>query len=125
MIRPGDGSDGLMEADLTAWGKAVTLETTGRRSGLQRRVTVGFVEERGGTLLVAASSTATHWAQNLAAEPRCYVELAGDRRACRAMLLDEPERHAAVAALILKYGTPAERLGAGPAFRLRPQATEA
>lgn len=26
----------------------------------------------------------------------------------------------AVVALILKYGTPAERLGRGPAFRLRP-----
>ena len=106
-----------MENDLTAWGKAVTLETVGRRSGLPQRVTIGFVEGADGAVLVAAGSDSTHWARNLAAEPRCHVELAGDRRACRAVPLDDDERHAVVAALILKYGTPAERLGAGPAFR--------
>ena len=34
--------------------------------------------------------------------------------------LPEPGRQEAVRALILKYGTPAERLGWGPAFRLVP-----
>jgi hypothetical protein len=29
------------------------------------------------------------------------------------------EANAGIVALILKYGTPAERLGRGPAFRLR------
>jgi hypothetical protein len=38
----------------------------------------------------------------------------------RAIALDGTERNAAIAALILTYGTPAERLGAGPAFRLVP-----
>jgi len=33
--------------------------------------------------------------------------------------LDGAARNAAIGALILKYGTPAERLGRGPAFRLR------
>jgi hypothetical protein len=39
-----------------------------------------------------------------------------------AQALDERERNAAIAALILRYGTPAERLGRGPGFRLRPAA---
>jgi hypothetical protein len=37
-----------------------------------------------------------------------------------AQALDGPERNAAIAALILRYGTPAEGLGRGPTFRLRP-----
>ena len=39
------------------------------------------------------------------------------RRAYRAEEIDGPERARAITELILKYGTPAERLGAGPAFR--------
>jgi hypothetical protein len=34
--------------------------------------------------------------------------------------LDAPEAARVVIALILRYGTPAEGLGRGPAFRLRP-----
>lgn len=107
-----------MEADLIAWGKAIRLETIGRRSGQPREVTVGFVEEADGALLVAGSSEQTQWALNLAAQPLCQVELAGLRRAFRAQPLSGADRHAAVSALILKYGAPAELLGAGPAFRL-------
>lgn len=81
---------------------------------------VGFVEAPDGSLLVAASDTETHWALNLLAEPRCLVEREGDRLEHRAIPLDERDHHAAVAALIMKYGTPAERLGSGPAFRLVP-----
>jgi hypothetical protein len=33
--------------------------------------------------------------------------------------LEGAEAHRAVVELILRYGTPAERLGRGPAFRLR------
>jgi hypothetical protein len=36
----------------------------------------------------------------------------------RAELLSDADAARAVAALILRYGTPAERLGRGPAFRL-------
>ena len=106
-----------MEDDLAAWGKAIMLHATGRRSGQSRRVTIGFVEDDGG-LLVAASSDATHWALNLLAEPACVVELRGERRDCLAEPLLGAERDEAIASLILKYGTPAERLGGGPAFRL-------
>ena len=108
-----------MEQELADWGKAIVLEAKGRRSGLPRRVTIGFAES-GDDLLVAASSESTHWSRNLDAEPDCHVELRGVRRSCRAQRLTGADAEAAVVALILKYGTPAERLGGGPAFRLSP-----
>lgn len=119
MSHPSARPERSMEADLVAWGKAITLETVGRRSGAWRRVTIGFVEHAG-SLLVAAASDETHWARNLAADPRCRVVSQGARREYRAVRLPAGERDAAVAALILKYGTPAERLGGGQAFRLEP-----
>ena len=110
-----------MDSDLASWGKVIRLETVGRRSGQTRSVTIGFVPDRDGSLLVAASSTATSWASNLRAEPACAVELGGVRLPFRATELGADERASAVRELILKYGTPAERLGAGPAFRLEPR----
>jgi deazaflavin-dependent oxidoreductase (nitroreductase family) len=106
-----------MERELVSWGKAIVLETTGRRSGAPRRVTIGFVERDDG-LLVASAAESTHWARNLVADPRCHVEWREQRWSCRAVKLEGAARDAAVAALILKYGTPAERLGGGSAFRL-------
>jgi hypothetical protein len=45
----------------------------------------------------------------------------GDRRfAAVANVLDRAEHARAIAGLILRYGTPAERLGRGPSFRLVP-----
>jgi deazaflavin-dependent oxidoreductase (nitroreductase family) len=105
---------------LAAWGKVVLLETTGRVSGSPRRTAVGFAEEPDGSLLVAAGSDATHWAANLLADPACHGTIGDVRRAYRAEELGERERARAITELILKYGTPAERLGVGPAFRLRP-----
>jgi deazaflavin-dependent oxidoreductase (nitroreductase family) len=109
-----------MEADLATWGKVIRLETTGRRSGQRRIVTIGFVAADAGALLVAASSPSTGWAANLDADPACVVELDGERRPFSATRLGPHERAVVVRDLILKYGTPAERLGAGPAFRLEP-----
>ena len=117
----GDASRSL-EADLTAWGKVIAIETHGRSSGAIRRATIGYVAEPRGALLVAANDDATHWACNLMAEPRCTVERAGVRSDFRATRLEGPDAHAVVTALILQYGTPAERLGGGPAFRLAPLA---
>lgn len=110
-----------LEADLAAWGKVVVIETRGRRSGLPRRATVGFAEAPDGALLVAASDAETQWARNLLSDPRCVVERDGQRHAAAAVPLEDEQRHAAATALILKYGTPAERLGGGPAFRLEPR----
>jgi len=105
---------------LAAWGKVVMLETTGRVSGRTVRSAVGFVVEPDGSLLVAAGSPSAHWAANLFADPACHGTIGELRRAYRADELAGAERAWAITELILKYGTPAESLGAGPAFRLRP-----
>ena len=114
-------SDGSMEDELVAAGRYARLETRGRVSGLPRVVTIGFVEEVDGAILLAARPGA-HWADNLLADPRCVVTvgdaiLAGGRRGARRAGV-----RAAIREHILRYGTPAEMLGHGPAFRLRPVA---
>lgn len=105
---------------LAAWGKVVLLETTGRVSRRPRRTAVGFVREPDGSLLVAAGSPEADWAANLVADPACHATIGDERAAYRAEEIDGLDRSRAIAELILKYGTPAESLGAGPAFRLRP-----
>ena len=120
MNEPPGRSSRSLEDDLAAWGKVIAIETHGRSSGRIRRAIIGYVTESDGGLLVAASDDATHWARNLMAQPSCTVESEGVRSGYRAARLEGPDAHAAVAALILKYGTPAERLGGGPAFRLLP-----
>jgi hypothetical protein len=48
----------------------------------------------------------------------------GDRRfRGRAEPLDRADHARTIGGLILRYGTPAERLGRGPSFRLRPETT--
>jgi deazaflavin-dependent oxidoreductase (nitroreductase family) len=105
---------------LAASGKFVRIETRGRASGRPRSVTVGFAEEANGSLLVAAGEPDADWAENLLAEPRCVASVGERRFAVLAEPLGPAEAARAVTELILKYGTPAERLGRGTAFRLRP-----
>ena len=105
---------------LAGWGKVIRLETRGRTSGRPVTVAVGYVEEPDGSLLVAAGSPETAWGRNLLAEPECTVTLGATTWAARAEPLDDAEAARAVRELILRYGTPAERLGRGGAFRLRP-----
>jgi deazaflavin-dependent oxidoreductase (nitroreductase family) len=94
------------------------LETRGRVTGSGARAAVGFFEEPDGSLLIAAGDPDAGWALNLLAEPRCRVTI-GDRPArAEAVELVGPDRARAIRELILKYGTPSERLGSGPAFRL-------
>ena len=72
-------------------------------------------------MLVAAGSPEADWARNLDADPTCRFSLGGtDWSVAVAEPLDGPEAQRAVRDLILKYGTPAERLGRGPVYRLRP-----
>jgi deazaflavin-dependent oxidoreductase (nitroreductase family) len=105
---------------LAGWGVVARVATRGRASGREVAVAVGFVEEPDGSLLVAAGDPDADWARNLEADPRCDVRT-GDRTfAAVAEALDPAEAGRAVRELILRYGTPAERLGRGPAFRLRP-----
>jgi deazaflavin-dependent oxidoreductase (nitroreductase family) len=111
-----------MEDDLVASGRFVRIETRGERSGLARVVTVGFVEDASapGALVVAAGSADTAWAHNLLAEPRCHVRLADRSFEAIAEPLDAADHARAIRELILRYGTPAESLGHGTSFRLRP-----
>lgn len=121
-----EGADESLDpvaAAMVAEGRALRLVTRGRRTGRPVAVAVGFVEEPDGSFLVAAGRPDADWALNLLADPRCSFEtgeLAGD---AEADLLEGPEMARAIRELILRYGTPAERLGNGPAFRLRPRAT--
>lgn len=81
---------------------------------------MGYVEEPDGSLLVAAGSPDAAWARNLEADPRCRVTFGERTLDMVADMLDSAEAGRVVIALILRYGTPAEGLGRGPAFRLRP-----
>jgi deazaflavin-dependent oxidoreductase (nitroreductase family) len=102
-------------------GDVVVLEIVGRRTGRPSRTAVGYVREPDGSLLVAASADHTQWARNLEVAGRCRASIGdavGDYDAHR---LPDDARGPVVTALILRYGTPAARLGAGPAFRLVPR----
>jgi deazaflavin-dependent oxidoreductase (nitroreductase family) len=105
---------------LAGWGKVALIETSGRSSGRPASAAVGFVEEADGSLLVAAGADTADWVRNLRAQRRCRVTIGETTHDYEARELDEEEREhaAAVTALILKYGTPAEKLGRGPVFRL-------
>jgi deazaflavin-dependent oxidoreductase (nitroreductase family) len=105
---------------LAGWAKAVRILTRGRVSGREIAVAVGFIEEPDGSLLVAAGDPAADWARNLEADPRCRVTVGERSWEALAEALDAAAAGRVVADLILRYGTPAERLGRGPAFRLRP-----
>lgn len=115
---PATHAQAALESDLVAWGRVITLETRGRRSGISRQVRIGFVDEADGSLLIAARDENTHWALNLLAEPACRVVREEISEARTAVLLEHDDHDQAVRSLILKYGTPSEVLGAGPAFRL-------
>jgi deazaflavin-dependent oxidoreductase (nitroreductase family) len=104
---------------LAGWGTVAIVETRGWVSGQPARAAVGFVEDVDGSLLVAAGSPEAAWARNLLADPAGIVTIGETTRPFAADELTGLERNAAIARLILRYGTPAEGLGRGPAFRLR------
>jgi hypothetical protein len=87
-------------------------------TGRPLEVALGYVEDLDGSLLVAAGADDADWARNLEAEPRCRVSIGEVSWPALAEPLDVPQSQRAVHELILRYGTPAERLGRGPAFRL-------
>jgi hypothetical protein len=89
-------------------------------TGRATSAAIGYVDEPDGTLLVAAGSDEADWAQNLFLRPSARVTVGERQWTVVAEPLDGDERNRAVRELILRYGTPAERLGGGPAFRLRP-----
>ncbi len=113
-------TDAGIADQLSSWGKIVTIETQGRTTSRPARAGVGFIEEPDGSLLVAAGDVTADWAQNLQANPACRLTMESRTWPAVADELAGADRNLAIRELILKYGTPAERLGAGPAFRLRP-----
>lgn len=113
-------ADRAIGEELADWGTVLLLETRGRTSGDPLIVAVGYIEEPDGSLLVAANDENSHWARNLLAAPACRATREGRTAAYRADHLEGDSRNAAIVALILRYGTPAERLGAGPVFSLVP-----
>jgi hypothetical protein len=82
------------------------------------------VEDEAGTLLVAAGADDADWALNLRANPSCRVTVGRVTAEYTARDVEETVRSSAITRLILKYGTPAERLGRGPVFRLVPHESE-
>ena len=108
-----------MDDELVAQGRYARLVTTGRRSGLPRTVTVGFIERPDGAIDVAARPGA-HWAENLFDTPTCTVTIHARTWNAIAEPLEGVEFARAIRDQILRYGTPAEDLGLGAAFRLRP-----
>ncbi len=106
--------------ELVAWERAALIATRGRHSGAEREVVVGFVREPDGALLVGGGSNDADWVRNLLDDARATVTV-GDRTwTVRAEPLDGPDAARAIAELIVRYGTPAERLVSGQAFRLVP-----
>jgi deazaflavin-dependent oxidoreductase (nitroreductase family) len=113
-----------MEAELVASGRFARIETRGSQTGLTRAVTIGFVDDEivPGAILVAAGGVEAAWAANLLADPTCRVELADRTFPAVAEPLEPAEHARTIRDLILRYGTPAESLGRGTSFRLRPAA---
>ncbi len=115
---------GVMEDELVASGRFVRIEARGSQSGLERPVTVGFVDDDAtpGAILVAATAPDAAWATNLLADPACRVRVGERSFDAVAEPLAGAEHALTIRGLILRYGTPAEGLGRGPSFRLRPVA---
>jgi deazaflavin-dependent oxidoreductase (nitroreductase family) len=114
------GSEADIGRQLAEWGKVVLIQTRGRVTGQPARAAVGYLEDADGSYLVAAGDPNAAWARNLEADPLCVATVGERTGTYRAEPLAGAELHAAIAGLILRYGTPAEGLGRGPAFRLRP-----
>jgi deazaflavin-dependent oxidoreductase (nitroreductase family) len=106
--------------ELAEWGKVALLSTRGRVTGADVVTAVGFVEQPEGALVVAAGAEDADWALNLRHDALCTATIGELVSTYVAEELDGDQRNAAITSLILKYGTPAERLGRGPAFVLRP-----
>ena len=95
------------------------LTTTGRRSGRLHSVTVGFVRDRDGSILVAAQRPGSAWAGNLGKDPRCVFTVRRSIRHLVARELSGTEREAAIRRIRRRYAGD-RRYGLGPAFRLCP-----
>lgn len=106
-------------ARMAKTGRFVLIETVGRSTGRRHATPVGYVQTSDGALLVGAGAAGAHWAQNLVATPACRASLGGATEDYRAVVLTGAEREDALRAIKGRYGPGmADRIGAGPVFRL-------
>ncbi len=96
------------------------LTTRGRRSGLDRTVPMGFVEDMGGRLIIGTGLARPAWALNLREDARCRFETAGAAAAYLAVELGAAEAGRARRRLRDRYGGMSAYDGPGPAFVLHP-----
>lgn len=101
-------------------GRMAMIETVGRTSGNRYRTPVGYVRHDDGSVWLGAGRAEAQWPKNLLATPRCRVRIGGSELDYEAIALAGEERARAVAAIQAKYGAPAQRVGTGPVFVLRP-----
>jgi len=96
------------------------LTTRGRRSGQLREIEIWFTHHAGRFYVIAEYPT-SHWVQNLQADPRVQVRVAGKKFAARATSVSpetEPELHRAIQEQSTsKYGW-----GDGLVIKLDPEA---
>ena len=79
------------------WGKVARVETRGRVSGRPVTVAIGYVDEPGGSILVAAGAPDAGWARNLEVDPDCTVTIGEATWGARAEPLAPPDAARAVA----------------------------
>ncbi len=109
---------------MAASGRFLLIETVGRRTGKRHQTPVGFERAGDGSLYVGAGAASAHWAHNLLVRPTCRASVDGTTHTYRAEPLAGDARDTALRAIKGRYGPGmADRIGAGPVFRLVPLAT--
>lgn len=71
------------------------LTTTGRRTGLARRIEIWFAAEGDTLYMLAGAGHRSDWVRNITADPSVRVDLGGDEHVAHARILesgDESER---------------------------------
>ncbi len=81
---------------LLATRSILLLETTGRRSGRPRRVTLSFMPLPGRFIVFAGWGERADWYRNILAQPRVVVRIGGRRFAGTAHLVADPSERAAL-----------------------------
>jgi len=64
------------------------LTTTGRKTGLPRRIEIWFVQDAGKLYVLAEHFHSTQWVKNILRDPKVLVQLAGQEFKATARVLD-------------------------------------
>ncbi|HSB41714.1 MAG TPA: nitroreductase family deazaflavin-dependent oxidoreductase [Methylomirabilota bacterium] len=100
-------------------GKYLYLTTTGRRSGLPRRIEIWFTRHRGCYYLVAEHGPKARWVQNILADPAVRVRVGSRSFRGRARVVDaRAERE--LAATIRRLSEAKYGWGAGLVIEIVP-----